>query len=128
MIYVDTSVALAHLLAEDRTPPVAIWGEALVASRLLEYESWTRLNASRLKRSHGELLRSVLSRIAFLEMLPRVLVRAYEPFPIPVRTLDAIHLASADFLRQQGQQVSVATYDEKMKKAAGKLGFDLYPL
>ena len=41
MIYLDTSVALAHLLAEDRRPPDALWKESLVTSRLLEYELWT---------------------------------------------------------------------------------------
>ncbi len=118
MVYLDTSVALAHLLAEDRTPPASIWNETLVASRLLEYECWTRINAARLKVSHGEHLRGLLSRVAFLEMLPRVLVRALDPFPAPVRTLDAIHLASADFLRRQGQEVAVATYDSRMIEAA----------
>ena len=44
MIYVDTSVALAHLLAEDRRPPEALWTEELVTSRLLEYELWNRLH------------------------------------------------------------------------------------
>ena len=29
MIYVDTSVVLAHLLAEDRRPPDALWRETL---------------------------------------------------------------------------------------------------
>ena len=41
MIYLDTSVVLAHLLAEDRMPPRKLWEEELVSSRLLEYELWT---------------------------------------------------------------------------------------
>ena len=45
MIYVDTSVALAHLLSDDRRSPAKLWDEDLVSSRLLEYELWTRLNA-----------------------------------------------------------------------------------
>ena len=45
MIYVDTSVVLAHLLAEDRRPPAGLWNETLAASRLTEYEIRTRLNA-----------------------------------------------------------------------------------
>jgi predicted nucleic acid-binding protein len=125
MIYIDTSVVLAHLLAEDRSPPDDLWSESLVSSRLLEYEATNRINAERLGRSHGDLLRDLLTRIAFLEMLPRVLVRALEPFPVPVRTLDAIHLASADFLRQQGQQILLATYDERMRKLADRMGFEL---
>ena len=57
MIYLDTSVALAHLLAEDRRPPDALWGEELVSSRLLECELWTRLHARNLASSHGDLAR-----------------------------------------------------------------------
>lgn len=57
MIYLDTSVALAHLLAEDRRPPEALWDETLVSSRLLEYELWTPLPeqwASRFLTMSGE--------------------------------------------------------------------------
>ena len=61
MIYLDTSVALAQLLAEDRAPPSSLWGEPLIASRLLEYEIWTRLNARRLGQSHGEEARFLFS-------------------------------------------------------------------
>ena len=38
MIYLVSSVALAHLLAEDRQPPASLWEETLISSRLLEYE------------------------------------------------------------------------------------------
>lgn len=48
MIYVDTSVVLAQILAEDRKPPRSFWDEDLISSRLLEYEVWTRLNARNL--------------------------------------------------------------------------------
>ena len=44
MICLDTSVALAHLLAEDRQPPASPYDETLVSSRLLEYELWTTLH------------------------------------------------------------------------------------
>ena len=121
MIYLDTSVALAHLLAEDRVPDPALWGQSLVSSRLLEYESWTRLHARGLGRSHGEALRALLARLAFLELSPPVLARALEPFPAAVRTLDALHLASIEFLRAQGQKVALASYDERLIAAAVKL-------
>ena len=39
---------MAQLLAEDQRPPSSVWEETLVASRLLEYELWTRLNARKL--------------------------------------------------------------------------------
>jgi hypothetical protein len=47
MIYLDSSVALAHLLAEDRFPPETLWDRPLVSSRLLECEVWNRINAHR---------------------------------------------------------------------------------
>ena len=65
MIYLDTSVALAQLLAEDRRPPASLWSETLVASRLMEYEVWTRLHVRRLADSHGESARKLIGQIAF---------------------------------------------------------------
>jgi uncharacterized protein len=128
MIYLDTSVALAHLLAEDRTPPAGLWNESLVSSRLLEFELWNRLHARGLAESHGEMARELVGRLAVLELSSTVLSRALEPFPTPVRTLDALHLASADFIRQQGQSLRVASYDTRLSRAAAELKFELYPL
>ena len=118
MIYVDTSVALAQLLAEDRRPPASLWSETLVASRLLEYEVWTRLHARKLARSHGDAAREPIGRIAMLELSPPVLTRALEAFPLPLRTLDALHLASCQYLRDQGQTVALASYDRRMTDVA----------
>jgi predicted nucleic acid-binding protein len=128
VIYLDTSVALAQLLAEDRRPPRELWAEELVSSRLLEYELWVRLNARDLARSHGDAARQLLARVAFLELRPEVLDRAMAPFPVPVRTLDALHLASAAFLREHGTRVELATYDERMALAAEAMGLQLYPV
>ena len=123
MIYLDTSVALAGLLAEDRVPPVSLWREPLVSSRLLEHELWTRLHARGLGQSHGELARSLLGRLAFLELASPVLARALQPFPAAVRTLDALHLASMVFLQGRGQEVLLASYDDKLTGVARKMGF-----
>ena len=123
MIYLDTSVVLAHLLAEDRRPDPALWRESLISSRLLEYEVWTALHRLRLGTSHGEAARAILARLAFVELGPEPLARALEPFPKPLRTLDALHLASADFLRRNGQQVAVASFDERLLGGARALDF-----
>ncbi len=128
MTYLDASVALAHLLAEDRVPPERLWQEDLISSRLLEYEIWTRIHALKLARSHGDAVRSLLSRVAFIELSPPVLLRALEPFPKPVRTLDALHLASMDFLRKQGQRISIASYDGRLIDAVRALRFPIYKL
>jgi hypothetical protein len=121
VIYLDTSVALAQLLAEDRAPPLSLWSEPLIASRLLEYEIWTRLNARRLGQSHGEEARSLIQHVALIELAAPVLQRALEPFPVPVRTLDALHLASIAFLAGRGQPVELASYDDRLLAAARAL-------
>jgi predicted nucleic acid-binding protein len=128
VIYLDTSVALAHLLAEDRKPAESLWQQPLVSSRLLEYELWTRVNARALGASHGEGARRLVERLAILELVPNVLERALEPFPVPVRTLDALHLASVEFLRGRGVSVELATYDERLIAGARSLDIPLAAL
>jgi len=122
MIYLDSSVALAYLLAEDRYPPDALWQQPIVSSRLLECEVWIRINGRRLQDSHGDAVRGLIGQIAMIEMVAPVLRRALEPFPTQVRTLDAIHLAAIQFIRSQGAKVQLASYDERMVVAARLLG------
>jgi hypothetical protein len=89
VIYVDSSVALAHLLVEDRRLPPALWTEPLIASRLLEYEVWCRLHAHALAASHGAAARELLARVSMVELSPLVLARALEPFPSGVHRVPA---------------------------------------
>jgi predicted nucleic acid-binding protein len=121
VIYLDSSVALAQLFAEDRQPPEDIWREPLTASRLLQYEVWARVHARRLEVPHGDKVRDLLDAIAYVELTPLVLARALEPFPMPVRTLDALHLATMDFLQSHGQAVELASYDARLLAAARAL-------
>jgi predicted nucleic acid-binding protein len=126
MIYLDTSVALAHLLAEERRPQADLWEQAVISSRLLEYEIWVRLNQLSLTRAQEEIGRALLNRIALIEMIPEILARAREEFPVAVRSLDALHLASAAFLIKEGLELQLATYDERMRAAARKLKIPVY--
>ncbi|HEX4497787.1 MAG TPA: PIN domain-containing protein [Thermoanaerobaculia bacterium] len=125
MIYLDSSVALAYLLAEDKSPAPVLWGENLISSRLLQFEVWARVHARGLTHSHSQLVELLLKRIPLLEMAVPVLARALKPFPKPIRTLDALHLASADFLRSQGEPVTIASYDGRLNEAAQLMGFAL---
>lgn len=127
MVYVDTSVVLAQLLDEERMPPAELWDEALVSSRLLEYEIWVGLHTRGLGGTHGEDARGLLARFALLDLDPTVLARALDPFPVPLRTLDALHLASIVFLQDQGQRVQLASYDDRLVAAASAVGIDIYP-
>ena len=128
MTYIDTSVALAHLLAENHCPPAALWEGTLVASRLIEYEIWTRLHAYKLAESHGEAAHGIIERIALVELAPPVVERALEDFPSPVRTLDALHLATFHFLWRQGQPLRLASYDRRMVDTARAMGMPVLDL
>ena len=130
MIYLDTSVALAYLLAEDRQPPDTLWDETLVSSRLLEYEIWTALHGRGLARSHGEAARWLIGRVAMLALGRSVLARALDAFPgpDPLRTLDALHLASCAYLADRGQAVALASYDRRMVAVARAMGIPLFVL
>ena len=121
-------VALAHLLAEDRQPPDDLWTEELWSSRLFEYELWNRIHARDLARSHADLARLLIARVSLVELDRNVLTRALQPFPRPTRTLDALHLASASYLRERGADVRVATYDDWMAEAAEGIGLRLYAM
>jgi len=122
VIYLDTSVALAQLLGETRRPSEELWKQPLIASRLLVYEVYNRLNARGLSVSHGEDARQLLGMVALVELAAPVLSRALEPFPSPVRTLDALHLATLLFLSGHDQKLQLATYDERLGAAATALG------
>ena len=50
---------------------------------------------------------------------------AIEPFPAPVRPLDELHLASLESLRERGQVVLLAGYDDRMLASARSLGISL---
>ena len=122
MIYIDSSVLLADLLAEFRSPPERLWDEDLASSRLLAYEVWNRINARGLMISHGGRARGLLARVNLTEISERALARALEPFPVAVRTLDAVHLATMEFLRGNGASVELASYDSRLLAAARALG------
>lgn len=128
MIYLDTSVVLAHLLAEDRPPPASLWNEPLVSSRLLEYEIWIPLLGRGLGETHGEVARWLIGQVAMLELTRSVLSRALDFFSRPgsLRTQDALHLASCAYLVENDQPVMLATYDRRMSDIAREMNIPLY--
>jgi hypothetical protein len=89
---------------------------------LLEYEVWN--HARGLARSHGDETRAVVGRLALVELDPRSWFLSH--FPMPVRTLDALHLASIEFLRSRGQMIELFGYDERLLAVARALQIPLY--
>jgi len=122
MVYVDTSVVLAALLAEDHRPPRDFWSNHLVSSRLLEFETWTRLHAEQASTAVADAADILVGMTDLVEMTPTVLARALDPFPVRVRTLDALHLATAAYLESQGMRFEFATYDVRLADAARAIG------
>ncbi len=116
LYYVDTSVAL-HVLAGHEA--ALSWFEdvaehdELISSRLLQTEM-TRV----LRRDGRPVLDryEVLNFIALVPINETVLNRA-ESIQSHIRTLDAIHLATAELIGN----VTVATHDKQMKAVAQDL-------
>jgi hypothetical protein len=118
LTYVDSSVALAHLFAEPRQPRPDIWDRRLISSRLLEYEIWTRIHGRRPGLVGSDSVRALLSGTELIDLSGPALARALEPWPVPLRTLDALHLATAEYLRRQGEAIELASYDNRLISAA----------
>ncbi len=134
-VYAETSAVLRWLFAEEG-------GEALRAvlaaaakvttSRLTLIE--TRRVVRRAERDGRitaaqsadilAIFAQASSTWAVVEISEEIARRAEDAFPTePVRTLDAIHLASALFLRQSFPDLVVATADERVRTNAALLGF-----
>jgi hypothetical protein len=103
LIYVDSSIALARLLSEARSPPEQVWRQQLVSSSA----------------------RNLLALIDMLEMTRAVLARALTSYPAPVRTPDGLHLATAEYLYRQDNSLDLGSYDEDLNAAARALGIPL---
>lgn len=131
--YVDSSVLLRVVLGE--ADALRAWGRISnpVSSELIRIECLRTLDRARLQ---GRLEETVLARVRadVLEMTDaftlvglddRIKARASDPFPTLVRTLDALHLASALAMRASGADLSMATHDRELAIAAQALGFEI---
>ncbi len=73
-------------------------------------------------------INNIIDKIDLIELSPNTLQRIYKPFPKPVRSLDAIHLASMTYMSDIEPALALASYDARMNEAAVALGFILYDL
>ncbi len=130
--YVDSSVVLRMLFGEP--DQLTGWqGDHPVSSELLRVESLRVIDRTRLSQRLDDettaRLRNaalaVVAGIALVSVSAELLERAAEPFPTSLRTLDAIHLATALALRDEFGDVTVATHDREFSVAATALGFSV---
>lgn len=129
--YVDTSVLLRVALGEPR--PLREWRsiELASSSELVRIESLRSIDRARLLlqlpdaelAERREAVLDILSGFHLARLDARVLARAADPFPTLIRTLDAIHLATALLIRVQHEELVFATHDEQLGTAARAVGF-----
>lgn len=130
--YVDSSVLLRVVLAQpDRLPEWSSIRHA-VTSALTEVECLRTLDrrfrqglldADDLADRRSLVLR-LLERMDRVDVSPAVLRRAADPFPTPLGTLDAIHLATAVLWRDgRSEAPAVLTHDGQLATAARSMGF-----
>jgi hypothetical protein len=117
---------MARLFAESRQLPDHSWHLELTSSILLQYEVWNRLNVRGTDRDREQHARNLVGRVQFVDLAPHVLERALRPFPVEVRTLDGLHLATIEYLRSEGTSIELATFDTRMTTAARALGIAIY--
>ena len=138
-VYAESSAVLAWLLDEDGGPRVR---RLLAASDLVMASDLTVVECDRVliravalgelteadaadRRAH---LTAAASHWHVLRIGPEVVDRARRSFPgEPIRTLDAIHLASALVARSAVPGLQMLSLDERIRKAANGLGLGLQP-
>jgi predicted nucleic acid-binding protein len=131
--YVDSSVILRLILGEPGS--LSTWGQVqrALSSELTRLECLRTIDRARLRlslvdhevaRLRADVL-DLTSKMTLVDLDRTVLSRASEPFPTSLRSLDAIHLASADLSRGQVDGLRFATHDVELATAALSLGFDV---
>jgi predicted nucleic acid-binding protein len=138
-IYAESSAVLAWLLGESGGAAVASELEkagAIVVSDITLVECDRVLHRSVatgiLREAQALGARALLNRESVhwerLTLGPEVVERARRPFPEePVRTLDALHLASALRVRAALPDLAVLSLDHRVRTNALALGLDVIP-
>ncbi len=138
-MYAESSAVLAWLLDEPTAPAVRqLLGAAqiTVASDLTLIECDRVLSRARVagvlteaeaadRRAH---LATAAAHWQLLRIAPEIVDRSRLPFPgEPIRTLDAIHLASLVVGRSAVQELAFLSLDEPVRRAAQGLGVVVLP-
>jgi predicted nucleic acid-binding protein len=125
LIYVDASVVLAWIFGEEQRPSREFWDGPRFASRLTELEVRVRAGAKQLSANGTAGIDAITSRLRFTEISPETVGLLYSDAPKNLRTLDAIHLATLEYLRRTGRELTLATYDRRLAAAAEAMGFQV---
>lgn len=128
--YVDTSVVLRLLFGEPE--PLTTWmNDQPISSELLRVECLRVIDRARVSQALDDKTTSrlragaldLIAPIALVTLTSYLLERVAEPFPTLLRTLDAIHLATALALRDEYPDITVVTHDGELAVAGRAMGF-----
>lgn len=138
-LYAESSAVLAWLLGEPSGEAMGATlaaADQVIASDLLLVECDRALiRAVGLQaladidatEAHGKLAR-VSSHWHRLRVSAEIIDRSRQPFPVePVRSLDALHLASALYARSFLKEIELLSLDGRIRDNGRKLGFVLLP-
>jgi predicted nucleic acid-binding protein len=131
--YVDTSVLLRVVLGEPGALPEWASIEVAIGSELARVEALRTIDRARLRLQlsdeevalRREGVMAILSSFHIARVDSAVLERAADPFPTLVRTLDAIHLATALLVRAEHEDLIFATHDRQLATAARSVGLQV---
>ena len=128
MIYLDSSAIVKLIRVEAESPALRDWlnrrDEPAVTSVLAEVEVPRALRRS--APAHLAAMPSVLARISRIDMDASVRATAAAYLPDALRSLDAIHLATAEVLVASGKTVSAfITYDKRQASAVEAVGIEV---
>ena len=133
-LYVETSAVLTWLLGQTHADDVRARvdaAEVVVTSSLTFAEAEravVRAEGERfLRAADGQRLRGLLQRASSgwmrMTVSEEILARAGRPFPVePVRTLDAIHLATALAFTRAFSDLELLSFDRRLLDNARALG------
>ena len=133
-LYVDSSVILRVLFEEAERLREWDTYTSGVTSALTHVECIRSIDRLRLRRgppdSEADRLRSqaidILLRQSIVPLNDDVLRLACGPFPTPLGSLDALHLASALLLHGTDPTLGFATHDRELGIAARAIGLTVY--
>jgi predicted nucleic acid-binding protein len=132
--YIDTSALLRIVMREAGALDDLRSYERLISSELIAVESSRTIDRLRLQGSltaeeaaaRWRTVSEWLEAIDLVLVRPPVLSRASEPMPMPLGTLDAMHLATALTWRDRvGPLPAMATHDTMLGTAALAFGFEV---
>lgn len=131
--YIESSALLAALLEHDTAALDALRTDGQRVTSALTFAEASRAVVR--ARVTGRLtpaeeraalrgLQTFERRCAVVAVTDGVLTRAGHPFPVePIRTLDAVHLATAELLGEPPQLVTLVTRDARVRDNARALGY-----